>query len=266
MVQTTEELISTDAQRYLLIYMIAVLIILTALIIVFFIVFQKRKNKLLFEKIMQQKAFDEEMQKAHIEIQEQTLKHIGRELHDNIGQILAYAIMQTNMLSTKVPEKNKGAVNVVFDLIKQGLDEVRTLSKSLNNEVLMNLGFKEAVDNEVKRLRRMNIESVNLEISGEEKPLKNNKHQIILFRILQEFFSNTIKYSEADTIEILLNYTTDYLIIKVSDNGKGFDVKTVKKGAGLINMKSRADLIDAEFQLISEPNKGTSLILKYHLS
>lgn len=265
MVQTTENLISTDAQRYLLIYMIAVLVILTTLIIAFFIVFQKRKNKLLLEKILQQKAFDEEMQKAHTEIQEETLKNIGRELHDNVGQILAYASMQANMLAAQVPEKTKTSVDAVSDLIKQSMEEVRALSKSLNNEVLINLGLKDAIINEVKRLRRMKFKSVDFEISGEEKSLKDNKHQVILFRILQEFFSNTIKYSEADMISIHLDYTGDYLVIKVFDNGKGFDVETVQKGSGLINMESRARLIDTDFQLTSEINKGTFLILKYPL-
>lgn len=104
MVQTSKRLVSTDAERYLLVYMIAVLIIFTALFIVFFMVFQKRKNKLLLDKIKRQQEFEEEISKTQTEIQEQTLKNIGWELHDNVGQLLAVVSMQLNLLATQVSE------------------------------------------------------------------------------------------------------------------------------------------------------------------
>ena len=66
--------VSTSAERYLLIYMIGVLIVVCSLVIIFFIVFQKRKNKLLLDKLEQQKFFDEEISRTQSEIQEQTLK------------------------------------------------------------------------------------------------------------------------------------------------------------------------------------------------
>ncbi|RSK40228.1 sensor histidine kinase [Mangrovimonas spongiae] len=265
MVQTTEQLVTTDAQRYLLIYMIAVLVILTALVIVFFVFFQKRKNKLLMDKIKQQRAFDKEMQRAQTEVQEQTLKNIGWELHDNVGQLLAYANMQMNMLNAQVEEKVKPTLNATSETIKQSLQEVRALSKSLNNDVLLNMGLIDSIKNEVTRLERLKFETVNFNIVGEEKPLQDKKHQVILFRILQEFFSNSIKYSEADTLSIQLNYQPNILEITVADNGKGFDVALAEKGSGLINMKSRAELIKTSFNLTSKQGEGTKLVLNYPL-
>ena len=102
-----ERAVSTTAERYLLRYMLAVLVIVTALVIVFFIVFQKRKNKLLLDKIKQQKQFEETVSKTKEEIQEQTLKYIGQELHDNIGQLLSLASMQMGMLGVKISENIK---------------------------------------------------------------------------------------------------------------------------------------------------------------
>ena len=72
MVQTGERLASTASERYLLVYMILVLIIITSLVIVFFVVFQKRKNKLLQDRIKQQQAFEAEIIQAQTEAQEQT--------------------------------------------------------------------------------------------------------------------------------------------------------------------------------------------------
>jgi hypothetical protein len=101
MVQTSERLASTSSERYLLVYMIAVLVIVTTLVIVFFVVFLKRKNKLMLDKIEQQQAFEEEIIQAQTETQEQTLKNIGWELHDNIGQLLSFANMQLSILKMK---------------------------------------------------------------------------------------------------------------------------------------------------------------------
>lgn len=255
--------VSTASERYLLIYMIAVLVIVTTLVIVFFIVFQKRKNKLLLDKIKQQQEFDEEISRTQTEIQEQTLKHIGWELHDNVGQLLAYASMQMNILSSQVADNMKDSVNSTADVIKESLKEVRSLSKSLNNDVILNIGFEQSITNELNRLKRMKFASAELHIKGEKKELQNKKHEIVIFRILQEFFSNSVKYSEAKNLMVKLDYLPGELIIVASDDGKGFDLASVEKGSGLVNMQSRAKLIGATFNLNSKPNEGVIFTLTY---
>lgn len=265
MVQSPEKLVSTAAERYLLVYMIAVLVIVTTLVIVFFIVFQKRKNKLLLDKIKQQQEFDEEISRTQTEIQEQTLKHIGWELHDNVGQLLAYASMQMNMLSAQVADNMKDSVNSTADVIKESLKEVRSLSKSLNNDVILNIGFEQSITNELDRLKRMKFASAELQIKGEKREVPNKKHEIVMFRILQEFFSNSVKYSEAKNLKVVLDYQPKQLRIEASDDGKGFNIDTAEKGSGLINMKSRAELINASFDLYSAPEKGVQLTLVYPL-
>jgi hypothetical protein len=266
MVQTTERLISTDAQRYLLIYMIAVLVILTGLVILFFIVFQKRKNKLLLDKIKKQQEFEEEIVQAQTEIQEQTLKNIGWELHDNVGQLLSFASMQLNLLTTQVEDKFKQRLDDTKDAVKESIKEIRTLSKTLNNEVILNIGFEKSITNELDRLERMKFTSAKLYVKGDKVELKNKKHEIIIFRILQEFFSNSVKYSEAKNLKITLNYLPEMLQIVATDDGKGFNMDTVEKGSGLINMESRAALINAQFKLETKPKNGVILKIDYSLS
>lgn len=261
-----QQAVSTSAERYLLLYMIVVLMLVTALIIIFFIVFQKRKNKLLLDKIKQQQAFDEEIARTQTEIQEQTLKYIGWELHDNVGQLLAYATMQLNILGTKIPEVLKEDLDLTASTVKESLKEVRSLSKSLNQEVILNIGFEKSITNELDRLKRMKFASAKLHIKGTKISLINKKHEIILFRILQEFFSNAVKYSEAKNLKVQLDYSDDqFLLITASDDGKGFDMETVSKGAGLIHMTSRAELIGAKFDLYSKPNEGVKLTITYPL-
>ncbi|MDO7172592.1 sensor histidine kinase [Mariniflexile sp. AS56] len=254
---------STSAERYLLIYMIAVLVIVTSLVIIFFVVFLKRKNKLLFDKIKQQQAFEAEITQAQTETQEQTLKNIGWELHDNIGQLLSFANMQLSILKMQVDDDVKEKFKDTTDALKDSLSEVRALSKTLNNEVVLNVGFEKSITNELNRLKKMKFHSAELKTIGERISFKDAKHEIILFRIIQEFLSNSVKYSQAKNIDITLNYQPNNLKITAKDDGIGFIMEEIEKGSGLINMKSRATLIKADLELTSKPNEGVKLSLNY---
>jgi len=255
--------VSTAAERYLLVYMIGVLLIVCTLIILFFIVFQKRKNKLLLDKIKQQKAFDEEISRTQTEIQEQTLKSIGWELHDNVGQLLSVASMQLSILGTQVSPEIKNSITETTNIVRESLKEVRSLSKSLNNEVVLNIGFEKSITNELDRLKRLKFTKAELHVKGDTIPIGNKKHEIIMFRILQEFLSNSVKYSEAKNLKIILDYQSGNLLIEASDDGKGFNVETAEKGSGLLNMKSRAALINATFHLTSKIGEGVVLTINY---
>jgi len=239
------------------------LVIVTTLVILFFIVFQKRKNKLLIDKFKQKQAFEEELSTAQTEIQEQTLKNIGWELHDNVGQLLAAASMQLNILKTQISDDVKDSFSDAANTVKDSLKEVRMLSRSLNNEVILNIGFEQSITNELKRLKKMKFASAELKVKGEVIPFKNKKHEVIIFRILQEFFSNSVKYSEAKNLDVKLNYLESKLLITASDDGIGFDLSTVEKGAGLLNMQSRAKLLNMDYQLLSQPGNGVTLKLSY---
>ena len=266
MVQTGKQIASTASERYLLVYMIAVLVIVTTLVIVFFVVFQKRKNKLMLDKIKQQQAFEEELTQIQTETQEQTLKNIGWELHDNVGQLLSFASMQLSILKMQMADDVKEKFTDTTKALSDSLAEVRSLSKTLNNEVVLNIGFEKSVTNELNRLKKMKFTSAELKTKGDKVDFKDRKHEIIIFRILQEFLSNSVKYSDAKNLSIVLEYLPNNIKITASDDGKGFDMKTVEKGSGLINMKSRAALINAELDLYSKPNEGVQLTLNYPIS
>ncbi len=258
-----EEQAINEEQIALIAYVIFAVLLLSIMSILFFVTFQKRKNKLLLDQINQQKAFDEEISRSQTEIQEETLKHVGRELHDNVGQLLAYANMQLNALGANVPDDMKGKVAETTQIVKDSLKEVRALSTSLNSDVLSNMGLTGSLENELQRLKRMGFSSTELKIIGEQRDLNNDKHGIIIFRILQEFFSNAVKYSEANEIKVVLKYQTDQLVITASDDGNGFDIASAEKGSGLINMKSRAELIGASFNLESQIGEGVILTITY---
>ena len=244
-------------------YVIFTTLTLVITFVLFFIMFQKRKNQLLINQVKQQQQFDEELIKTQQEIQEETLKHIGRELHDNIGQMLVMSTMQMNAAVKIVNDDAKTKVSNAAETLKSTLDEVRALSKSLNSDVIFNLGFETTVKNEINRLNKTGLLEASVSIIGEKVDFENKKDEIILFRILQEFFSNTLKYAEAEHLKVTIDYQEKSLNITAEDNGVGFDISTAEKSSGLINMEKRAELLNADFQLTSIEEKGTVLTLKY---
>jgi len=239
-------------------------IILVIIIVVFFSIFQNRKIKFLFEQKEIQRKFDEEIIKSQLETQEQTLQNISWELHDNIGQLLSVANMQVNILRPQVAIEQQQLLHETGEIITKSLQEIRSLSKLLNPEVVKNIGLDEAIQLEIDRFNRLNFIAAKLSINGESLPI-NQKDEIILFRILQEFLSNSLKHSKTNTLEVELTYSPKALIIKARDYGVGFDQDNHNIGSGLINMKSRAALIKATLDLRSEKEKGVCLTLTYPL-
>lgn len=248
-------------------YMILVVLLLSIMVIVFFIAFQKRKNKMLLEKIKQQKEFEETVAKTNEEIQEQTLRYLGQELHDNIGQLLSLASMQMGMLGVKISEDIKEPFIETQKIIKESLGEVRALSKSLNTDVIQNRGFEKSIKAEIERLNRMKLIEVYFTVNGEVVPFGNHKDRILLFRILQEFISNTVKHAKANALKISLDYSeSQFLIIKATDDGQGFVLDEVKESSGLLNMKNRAELTESSFHLESRSPHGTHLEIRYPIA
>ncbi len=237
-------------------------VLLVIVIIVIFSIFQNRKMKFILEKKADEIRFEEEIIKSQLETQEQTLQNISWELHDNVGQLLSVARMQLNILHPDLTDKQKMLVGETGEIISKSLQEIRTLSKLLNPEVIKNIGLEEALQLEIDRFNRLNFINAKFTVIGNPTPI-DQKEEIILFRILQEFLSNSLKHSKSAKLEVTLTYTHDELVIKAQDFGIGFDKETIKNGSGLLNMKSRAKLIHATLTLKSEKDKGVSLTLTY---
>ena len=227
-------------------------------LIILFTVFQRRKNKLLLEREENKKRYEKEIAETQIEIREETLRNISWELHDNIGQLLTLAKIQMQHASPENMEE-------ISQTITRSLTEIRALSKSINPDFINNIRLKEALVLEVERFNRLNYIESTLVITGEEKII-NQKHGIIIFRMLQEFFSNTIKHSKGTKLDVYVSYNEDVIEIVAKDNGVGFEMnKKNIKGIGLQNIKARAKLIKAVVKMKSKPQKGTSLIINYYI-
>ena len=199
---------------------------------------------------------------VELESQRQTMKHIGAEIHDNVGQKLTLASIYTNQFIANNDYTSKmEKINSVGSIINDSLNELRRLSKSLiNNDTLdmslVDLLQKEATDINATSFCHLIILSDKFDIDLPQTE-KN-----ILFRLLQEFLQNSLKHSKCRKIEISLDKKDEQLLITATDDGKGFDTSSSSTGIGLQNMQRRAEQINAVYKLSSESGKGTTLTLQ----
>ena len=232
---------------------VLILLVLVGIIITLITVFVRRKNKLLQEQREVREAFEAELSETQIEIREETLRNISWELHDNIGQLMTLAKIQVQLAKEK-PE----TIEEASETIGKGINELRALSKLINPEALKSLNLREAVKLEIERFNRIGFVKASYKVVGMPFSINANK-EIIVFRILQEFFSNTIKHSKATNLDVVLIYTENELLINAKDDGVGFTSEADFSGIGIKNMKNRAKVINAELSISSKPNEGTML-------
>ena len=246
----------------LILYFVIIIFLLVSFVVVFFMAFQRRKNKFLIEKFDAKQRFEKELTKSQLEIQEQTFKNIAWELHDNVGQLLSVVNIQLNLLHQNTPDELHPQIEESKEIISEIVHEVRSLSKILNNDVIQQNGLVRSLEIEMERFNRLKFLDARFKIEGEVIPLLN-EHEILIFRILQEFLSNVIKHAKASELSVILNYTRDLLTINAKDNGVGFDVQQKKDSSGMQTMKGRALLLKADLSLTSNIGEGTKLLLKY---
>nr|WP_294936550.1 ATP-binding protein [uncultured Flavobacterium sp.] len=235
-------------------------LLMTLLLLFFF--FQKKKSKFLIDRIESELLFQSELTKSKIEIKEQTLTNVSRDLHDNIGQILSVALMQMNILITNEENYTKENLEDIKELINKSLNEIRILTKLINGDITIQSNFIDTVSEDLNRITKLKKMHCNLEVRGEIQKI-NREHETIIYRILQEAISNILKHSHSETILIDISFGRNKCRISVIDSGRGFCYKSCEKGSGIFNMKNRAELIGAKLSVVSEPGKGAELNIDY---
>lgn len=241
----------------ILILVMILLLLLSVVIVFLFLVFQKKKNFLIRKQLEEKEQFDKEIVDLQSEIQEQTMRNISWELHDNIGQMLTLAKIQVQNMPV-----NSGTEELRSTL-KNSLEEVRALSKSLNPDFIRSIDLIQALQLEIERFNRMKYIYAELRISGTQFRLEETI-ETVLFRILQEFFANTLKHSRATELTVDMIYGDGQIQITAKDNGKGFNIKKEEgKGIGLMNIERRGKMINAEIMFSSELGKGSEIQITY---
>lgn len=230
-------------------------------IIIVIVLFGKRKYQHQLEKNQIQAAYQQILLQTQIEIQEQTLKNISQEIHDNIGQALSLAKLNLNMIDPNVEEDRDTKIQSAKLLVGKAIQDLRDISRSFNTDNINALGLDAALDLEFEIMRKTGRYTISVSQEGTAQRLPG-QHSLIIFRIIQEVLQNIIKHSEAQRIDAELRYSPVHLRVKVRDDGKGFNppIKPDEEpgfGLGIRNMNSRASLIGGSVQIESQPGQGT---------
>lgn len=234
------------------------LLSLFAFFLVIYLQVQKRKqNRFRIEK----EQLEQEVLRTGLEVKEQAINTMSRELHDNIGSRLN-AVMRFLHVIQATEDKNTVAelVKESQGLLGEVIKDARNISHVLNSDYVMNHGLVEAVQKEVDFVKRSAGINAMVLVEGDYYNF-NSGHELIVFRMIQEAISNTIKYAKATNLRISMRYTERLFELKITDNGTGFDTDTAADGIGLANMKNRARMLKADFALLSKPGEGTTLLL-----
>ncbi len=235
-----------------------ILLIFIGGIVVFIAQYRKRRIVHQSEKELMHQVHQQELLSNQIEIQTQTMRDIGREIHDNVGQKLTLASIYSNQLSHENPSQNQ-KIEQISKLLNESLQDLRVLSKSLVQPQLAQYDLLELLKLEAEQINQI---GVKLKIKTELKTIDlatESKNSI--FRLLQEFIQNSLKHAKCKQIVVNIEQNEKKTIISIADDGTGFDQNIKKEGIGLANMKRRANEIGADFELISELGKGTKLVL-----
>ncbi|WP_078408880.1 sensor histidine kinase [Priestia abyssalis] len=215
----------------------------------------------LSQKLATEKAEDQE--KRIQEIVSQERNRLARELHDSVSQQLFAASMLMSAINEGKPlsdDRETKQLKMVEEMIHQSQLEMRALLLHLRPVALKGKSLQEGMQELLVELSQ----KVPMNIKWKIEPLPLDKGiEDHLFRILQESVSNTLRHSKATSLEVLLIKRDDLLILRVVDDGVGFDVETTKAGSyGLQNMYERAVEIGGTMKMVSVKNKGTRLEVK----
>lgn len=215
---------------------------------------KKLERALEESRIQQQRAVTE----ATIKGQEKEREQLGKELHDNINQILATSrLYLDHALSTPAIDQNIVLQSRQF--IVQAIEEIRKLSHALLPPAFEEFGLAPALDKLADSISLASNLTINKQWDGFEEQILQKDQKLTIYRIVQEQLNNIIKYAEASCviISIVNNETSVQLLIK--DNGKGFDPSEQKNGVGLRNIISRAELFNGNATIRSKPGEGCEI-------
>jgi PAS domain S-box-containing protein len=209
--------------------------------------------ELVSHRIMQQKLMTE----AAVQVQEKEREEIGKELHDNINQILASTKLYLELALGGNLETLGDAISKSYQNVTFIIEEIRRLTKKLVPPSL-DTTLAEAIRDLIDEIQAIAPVKISLVTELDEKSL-NESIKLMIYRILQEQINNILKHAAASQVEIKIGTTQEKLDLVISDNGVGFDTNRKSKGIGLRNIDNRVRFYNGITHVISQPGKGCRL-------
>ncbi|WP_299702176.1 sensor histidine kinase [uncultured Pontibacter sp.] len=240
-----------------------VLLILAIGIIVFVFAYQRRMLQHQEHLRELQELRQRQMLEAALDAQEAERRRVARDLHDEVGGMLALIRLNIGQVERKCADNEVAAETAhrSKELLDEAIHSVRRISHDLLPVVLDKMGLVQAINSLVNSVPPDSGLEVRFTHDLEKNRLEA-RQELLLFRILQELVNNTLKYAEATRITIDLHREGDKLTLHYADNGKGFEfdpsqnLSVSGSGLGMKNLQNRVDLLNGVIKFFSRLGAG----------
>jgi len=206
-----------------------------------------------------------------LQAQERERQMISYELHDSIGQNLSMLKISCDMLFGNQPAISpelRGKMAELSKLLEQIIIAVRNLAYGLQPPGLDEMGLVKALEMYCEEFYEKNGMEVDFQSAGLHSFDMDSNSEIHIYRLVQEGLNNIRKHANAAQVNVMLMGASPNIILRIEDNGKGFDVKarelalSNEKRLGLRSMKERVNLLQGQMTIQSRPMKGTKIFIK----
>jgi len=229
------------------------------LFVIMIVYYRRRKQASKQERQLLEQAFQQQLLQSQIETQEATFESLGKELHDNVCQLLNSARMLVGV-SQRTTVDATGNLELAGDTISKAINEIRDLAKTLNKEWLQQFNLYENLAMEAKRINAAGEIKVSVQ-HDTVLPFEADK-QLLLFRIIQEAVQNAVKHAKANHIHIMVRDNRNELIVMIIDDGTGIANIDMMKGLGMINMQQRVKLLQGTISWYANGHKGITVDIR----
>jgi signal transduction histidine kinase len=224
------------------------------------------ETRLRYEQVAAGRVEMGKLSQRLVSAQEQERKSISRELHDEVGQTLNALLVDAGSLQKRIPEtdaQSRELLNSIRRLADTSVNEVRDIALLLRPSMLDDLGLTAAIQWQAREVSRRTGLAVKVSAEAEADDLPEGL-SICLYRIAQEALQNVARHAQAKTVHIELKQSLDRLVLRVHDDGIGFDAEHVR-GLGTVGMEERLRQIGGVLRVTSQPGKGATIVAEVPL-
>lgn len=216
------------------------------------------KKRLEQELIKNEVRQQQDINKAILQAQEQEREALAQELHDNINQLISAAKLMVDS-AISIPSLQEKLLSNSSEALGKAITEIRSLSSSLVHYDVSELGLCESVLKLVESIRLPNMPQIHTQLNATLEERFDQSAQICLFRIIQEQVNNVLKHAKASELHIELLSKEEKTLLRISDNGIGFDPQQKRKGIGLTNLANRVKILNGHYKFITSKGNGCTL-------
>lgn len=224
-----------------------------------------RKQGLLQEELNQERLrYKNALALEVFNAQELERKKIGEELHDNINQLLGVVKLYIEHALMNPAAKDE-MLSKSAHYLKQVINEIRTLSKTLVAPTLADIGLVESIRDLIDAILKIKDMQINVRSDGFSEEALSATQKLMVYRITQEQLNNILKHSKAEHVDIEIQRADGHINLIIEDDGIGFDPDETTTGLGLKNIRHRLELFNGKMRIVSSPDQGCRLEATFEL-